>query len=340
MRGASVVAAFAIGLLAGCAGPTEFVNRPPRPMAWPATDAVPRVDLEFLYGGTQDTVRHPGFFGWIARLFVGEEEQRLVSPAGLASDGDVLWIADPGAKCVHRLSLSTGDHRQTTGLPDQRFETPIGVAVLPDGRAVVTDATKSMLTILGSDGEPQRAFGGPGVVERPTGICTDRARDRLLVVDTVGCRLVAFDYEGRLLATVGGRGTEPGSFNYPTNLALLSDGRVAVVDSLNFRVQLLSPDLEPVGSFGRVGRGPGDFANPKGVAVDRGDHIYVVDSMFDNFQIFDAQGQLLLAVASSGNGPGELYLPTGIHIDGGDRIFVSDAGNSRIQVMQLHGGAP
>lgn len=323
---------------AGCAGPAEFVHRPAEPISWPHVDAMPRVDLVFVYGGSEDVVRHSGFFAWLARILGGEDEVHLVSPAGTCHVGEFLWIADPGAACVHRLSLDSGEHLQFSGAEEHPFATPIGIADAGDGGVYVTDSGSGFVTQLAPDGTVARCFGGPELTGRPTGICFDRARQRLLVVDTTGCRLQVFDPEGRWLETAGSRGTEPGQYNYPTHAALTPDGGVIVVDSLNFRVQRLSPDLQPLGAFGRVGRGPGDFANPKGVAVDRADRVWVVDSMFDNVQVFDPQGQLLLAVASSGNADGQLYLPTGIHVDADNRIFVSDAGNSRIQVMQLQDG--
>ncbi|MGE3171069.1 MAG: hypothetical protein AB7O97_00495 [Planctomycetota bacterium] len=329
-----------LALLGACAAPAEFTNRPPEPLAWPAPDAVPRVELEFAYGRTSDAVRHPGFWSGLLRVFVGEEQAQLVSPTGLCAQGEVLWIADAGAACVHRLSLDSGEHLVLRGHDEHPFHTPVGVAAAPDGRVYVSDAGNAWITVLDDDGRAERCFGGPEVIGRPTGVCYDAERERLLVVDTTGCRLLAFAPDGALRASVGERGTEPGQFNFPTNLAQASDGRVVVVDSMNFRVQVLTPDLRPLHAFGRVGRGPGDFANPKGVALDTADHVYVVDSMFDNFQIFDLQGQLLLAVASTGQGHGQLYLPTGIHIDRTDRIFVADAGNSRVHVMRLHGGAP
>lgn len=325
---------------AGCAGPAEFVRRPPTPLAWPAPEALPRVDFEFAYAGSADVVRHPGFFGWLASVAIGDEEVQMVSPAGTATAGDILWIADPGANCVHRVSLVSGEHAIATGLADSPFTTPIAIAALPDGSVAVTDAANARITVLAADGTAVRAFGGPTQIERPTGICFDPQRQRLLVVDTVACKLLAFDVDGNLLASKGGRGTAPGEFNYPTHIARTADGRIVVVDSLNFRVQVLSPDLEPLAAFGRVGRGPGDFANPKGIAVDSRDNLYVVDSMFDNFQIFDLSGQLLLAVGTSGNDLGQCYLPTAIHIDGADRIVLSDAGNSRIQILQIRHAAP
>jgi sugar lactone lactonase YvrE len=325
-------------IAAACAGPAEFVHRPKEPVAWPYADATPRVELELVYGGSQDVVRHPGFFAWLANAFGGENEVHLVSPAGMCHIGEMLWIADPGAACVHRLSFVSGEHLQFAGSTEHPFATPIGVANAGDGGIYVTDSGTGYVTQLTAEGNATRCFGGPELAGRPTGICFDRARRQLVVVDTTGCRLHVFDAEGKWIRSVGTRGTEPGQFNYPTHADLMRDGGIVVVDSLNFRVQRLSPDLEPVASFGRVGRGPGDFANPKGVAVDAADRIWVVDSMFDNVQVFDPDGRLLLAVGSSGNADGQLYLPTGIHIDADGRIHVADAGNSRIQILLLKEG--
>lgn len=321
-----------------CAAPAEFVHRPKEPVAWPYPEAVPRVELELLYGGSQDVVRHPGFFGWLAGVFGGDDEVRLVSPAGMCRAGEMLWIADPGAACVHRLSFESGDLLQFAGSAEHPFVTPIGLADAGDGGVYVTDSGSGYVTRLTADGKAARCFGGPELTGRPTGICFDRARQQLVVVDTTGCRLHVFDPDGKWLRTAGTRGTEPGQFNYPTYADLTRDGGIVVVDSLNFRVQRLSPELEPVAAFGRVGRGPGDFANPKGVAVDAADRIWVVDSMFDNVQVFDPEGRLLLAVGSSGNADGQLYLPTAIHVAADGRVHVADAGNSRIQILLLKDG--
>src|SRR5205807_7758485 len=97
-----------------------------------------------------------------------------------------------------------------------------------------------------------------------------------------------------LLARIGSRGTEPGQFNYPTNVALDSHGRIYVSDSLNFRIQQFGPDFAPIRQIGRKGDLPGYFGQPKGIAIDSQDHLYVLDAHFEAVQVFDAMGQLLM----------------------------------------------
>lgn len=64
-------------------------------------------------------------------------------------------------------------------------------------------------------------------------------------------RLVVYDgQDGRMLRTVGGKGSAPGQFRRPNGLAVFGD-RLFVVERDNHRVQVLAlPSFEPVGSFG------------------------------------------------------------------------------------------
>jgi len=49
-----------------------------------------------------------------------------------------------------------------------------------------------------------------------------------------------FDPSGRLLLVFGGRGTRPGRFWLPADVALDGQGHVFVVDSYNQRVQIFA----------------------------------------------------------------------------------------------------
>ena len=328
-------------LLASCASVRpSFDWRPETPIAWPDAGETPRVEVLFAYRGTDDATRERGFLRRVGELIVGKPELKLVGPFGLGVNGaGELLIADTGIGAVHRLDLATAEHTLHRGPEDSPLQTPIGLAVVPDGRFFVTDSTSGLVREFGADGAPLRAFGSAEEIGRPTGIAFDALAERLLVLDTTGCRLLAYDLEGEFLGAFGRRGSGLGEYNYPTGIALDGEGNVYVVDSLNFRVQVLSNDLVPLRAFGVVGSGPGTFAKPKGVAVDSEGHVYVVDSMFDNVQIFDGEGQLLLTICRSGSGLGQLFLPTAIAIDGRDRVFVADTGNGRIQVFQYHGAS-
>jgi len=329
--------------LSACAsGPVVFTRRPEQPMRWPNDAQEARISFSFSYGSLADSERSPGFWTSLGHFVVGEETRALAAPYGpaLAEQGDLLWIADPGKGLVHRLSLLSGEHRYLRGLERTPFRSPVGVAVLPDGRVVVSDSTAERLVLLDAEGEAIGRFAPTVPLGRPTGLAWDPVGNRLLVLDTIGGRVLSFALDGTLLQVAGGPGEEAGFYNHPTNLAVAADGRVFLTDSLNFRVQVLASDLHPLNAFGIAGTGPGTFSKPKGIALDSQGHVYVVDGMFDNVQVFDQDGQLLLVFGRSGSGLGEFLLPTGIHIDAQDRIFLADSGNSRIQVFQFHPIAP
>jgi sugar lactone lactonase YvrE len=177
--------------VAACAGPAEFVWRTAEPIAWPSV-ADQRVVLEFGYHDTEDVERHHGFWAGLSEFFLGSARRELVAPRGLAWSGDdVLWIADAGSGAVHRLSLSSGEHTVLEGSEEEPFESPIGVAAHPDGRVFVTDSARSRVVTLADDGSVLAGFGDAEELGRPTGIAYDARLDRLLVVDTVGCRVLA-----------------------------------------------------------------------------------------------------------------------------------------------------
>jgi len=326
-------------LLPACAaGPALFTSRPEQPLRWPDGEQPARITMEFAYGSLADTQRSPGFWQGVGNLVLGEEARALAAPYGLATsaDGETLYVADPGLGVVHRLSLLTGEHEYLKDTGEQPLQSPIGVLVLDDGTLLVSDSALGRLFHFDAAGKGLGLFAEGTDLGRPTGLAWDQQGQRILVLDTVGGSLFAFDRSGKLLQHVGGEGDAVGLYNHPTNLAVSPDGRVFLTDSLNFRIQILNSDLTPLDNFGIAGTGPGAFAKPKGIGLDSDGHIYVVDGMFDNVQIFDQQGRLLLAFGRPGSALGRFSLPTGLYIDSRDRIFVSDSGNSRVQVFHYH----
>lgn len=322
----------AIALAACASGPVEFLRRPPGPVQWPPSDEQARVRVDFVYATSADVETHPGFFRRLLDAIVGADTTELVSPCGIACDGRAVFVADTGAACVHRIDLETGEHATWRGTDRFALEMPVGIALGEAPAVYVADSARGRILEF-RDGKPVRAI-GEGRLQRPTGLCWDAPRGRLLVVDTTAAQVVSFDPDGAETASVGRRGAEPGAFNYPTHVAVARDGMVAVSDSMNFRVQLLSPELQPVRSIGQVGRGPGSFASPKGVAFDPDGHVWAVDGLFENVQLFDRDGTLLLTIAAGGRGYGELTLPTGICITQDGLVILADAGNSRIQALR------
>src|SRR4029079_3575186 len=133
----------------------------------------------------------------------------------------------------------------------------------------------------------------PGMLTRPAGLAYDARAQRLYVADAGEHRIMIFSPTGEALVQLGSRGTRPGYFNFPTNVAVDSQGRLYVSDSLNFRVQQYTPDYRGVRLIGRKGDMPGYVGQPKGLAIDSRDRLFVVDAHFEAVQIFDSAGRLL-----------------------------------------------
>jgi DNA-binding beta-propeller fold protein YncE len=141
---------------------------------------------------------------------------------------------------------------------------------------------------------------------------------------------------GAHLMDIGKRGSGPGEFNLPRDLAIGRDGRLYVVDGGNFRVVVFDKDGRYLQSFGSVGKQYGQFARPKEIAADRDGNVYVVDSAFGNFQIFNPEGELLLFVGdrSERDGPAKYMLPSGIAVDEDGRVYVVDQWFRKIDIFR------
>jgi DNA-binding beta-propeller fold protein YncE len=257
----------------------------------------------------------------------------------VVSSGGIVYVADPGARGVHRFDSAAGDYTLITAADDAPLPSPVGLARGASGEIYVADSKLAQVFVIRPGAKTAVPLRLDVKLTQPTGIAFDAASGRLHVVDTAEHRVHIFERDGSLAGSIGRRGAGDGEFNYPTYIWRTAQGRLYVTDSLNFRVQAFDARGQFVGKFGRQGDGTGDAARQKGVATDRYGHVYVVDALFHGMQIFDATGRLLLPVGERGHERGEFWLPTGIFIDqDDDTIYVADAYNQRVQVLRYIGG--
>jgi DNA-binding beta-propeller fold protein YncE len=330
----------------GCGGkPAALFPPPPQPIVWPAPPEPARVRYVGQIVTSADLRPTPNFGQGLGEAVFGKMPVRsMLTPYALCTDGgDQLFVADSNAQVLHVFNLRTRKYaRRVPAVQPRRFAQPVGIAHEgPDsrGRLFVADSAGACIYIFDRDGYTLRIVRGE-FIQRPCGLAYDARRQRLFVADAVLHQVLVLSRDGQLVARVGARGTGPGQFNYPTNVAVDSQGRLYVSDSLNFRVQQFGPQLNHLRTIGQKGDLPGYFAQPKGVAIDSQDHLYVVDANFEAVQVFDADGNLLLTFGQEGRGPGEFWLPSGIFIDASDRIWVADSYNRRVQVFQYLAEAP
>jgi DNA-binding beta-propeller fold protein YncE len=252
--------------------------------------------------------------------------------------GEVIYVADPGVKGVHRFDQAAGRYDLLRGEGDMPLGSPVSLARGANGNVYGADSALGKVFVIRPGAKSVSPLALHAELRQPTGIAADPATGRLFVVDTAAHRVLAFRPDGSVESSFGGRGAGDGEFNYPTLAWRDDSGRLYVTDALNFRIQFFDAQGKFLGKFGRVGDGTGDAARQKGVATDRFGHVYIVDSLFHAFQVFDPSGRFLLSVGEPGSGRGEFWLPTGIFISENDTIYVADSYNRRVQVFRYIGG--
>jgi sugar lactone lactonase YvrE len=255
-----------------------------------------------------------------------KRSDQLARPAALAVARDGrLAVSDMGRRSVHLYDPKQNEYRRLGG-----FDSPVGLAFDADGTLWVADSEARRVFPVdrrGRRGAPLDGFA------RPTGLAASADGAKLFVADTDAHQVHEVTLRTGARRTVGGRGTAPGQFNFPTFVATDPQGRVYVCDAMNFRFQVLDESLAPVRQMGDLGDGPGLFAKPKGAAVDTAGNLWTVEGLNERVQVFGPAGELLLVFGGSGTGKGRFWLPMGVAFQG-NRLFIADTYNARVQVFE------
>jgi sugar lactone lactonase YvrE len=130
----------------------------------------------------------------------------------------------------------------------------------PDGKLLLT------LGKPGGAAEPDFFYQPNDIVVAPNG--------DIFVAEGHGganSRILKFSKDGKLIKSIGKKGTGPGEFDQPHALAFDSKGRLIVGDRGNNRIQVLDQD-------GKFISETSEFSRPSGIFVDKDDNIYVADS--------------------------------------------------------------
>ncbi len=330
-----------VSLLAGCASTwTLAVETAPRPPEWRDEANVLRAaHVESIRGFTETG---PSLASALKYAVFGRtnEQNMIQRPVAAAVGADErIAVADAACSCVHLYIPAEQRYRRVFQAGKDELKSPVSVAFDDEARLYVSDSFRAAIFVFDRNGEYAatiREAGGERL-RRPTGLAFASAAKLLYALDTTANRVHVFDSSGRSRLSFGEPGEKEGQFNYPTHLAVSSDGDVFIVDAMNFRIQAFDRNGVFRASFGHHGNGSGDFAMPKGIAADRNGVLYIVDTLFDNIQLFDMNGNFLFTLGSRGSGQGEFSMPSGLVLDSRSRLFVCDTYNQRIQVFQVSG---
>ncbi|MHC4091965.1 MAG: NHL domain-containing protein, partial [Planctomycetota bacterium] len=302
-----------VALAAGCSQQFEPIFVPPvTEIFWPQRPAEAKVRYVGQIRSAADLKPAPKPFQVLGALFVGADEPpQLYGPRSVicTSQGERVWVADPGGRRVHMFDLQRRTYESITGPAGSPLLAPVDLCSGPEDSIYVCDSEGVAIHRLAeSDGTWLESLQLPEEVRRPVALHFDPDNEELFVVDAAGHDIKVLGRDGRLRRILGQRGVAPGEFNFPCDILQRQD-LIWVVDTGNHRVQSLTRLGKSVAVFGKAGDAPGDLALPKSIAFDSDGHLYVVDSRFENVQIFDRSGSLLLFFGEEGIGPGEFWLP-------------------------------
>jgi len=138
--------------------------------------------------------------------------------------------------------------------------------------------------------------------------------------------------EAQTVLTIGS------DFNFPTGVAVDSDGNVLVADNNNNAIKkidavggsipIVSPTISTLGS---------GFDDPFGVAVDSNGNVFVADTQNSEVkEILAVGGYTTVNVLGGG-----FNIPTGVAVDASGNVFVADSGNSAVkEIVAVDGAIP
>ncbi len=292
-----------------------------------------------------------GFTGYGDTTSQGRAAMR--TPWGIAvrstQGATKLYVCDTGNDRVRVFTdAGTADGiNGSWGEAHGRFETPSGLAVLPNGAVLVGDTKNHRVQQFRSDGAVEWA--APDYVPNSSGNLNDRFKDPkgvaadgidLFVADSGNHRIMRIQSNGTYSNKWGAKGTGDGFFESPSDVAagmVSGSRRVFVADAGNSRIQVFDTDGVFVGKWGRLGSQTGELNKPQAVALDSAGNVYVADTGNHRVQKFTAGGAHVATWGRFGSAPGSFDSPAGVCVDSAGNVYIADTGNHRIQKLSPAG---
>ena len=140
-RTAAIALLLAHLLISGCAtAPPAAGLDEPQPV-WPEAPAQARIQYLESISSAADMGIKKSFWARLGEFITGPASDRLVRPMAVVADTEEkIYVADPGARGVHRFDLRNGKYKLLTREKHLPLASPVGLAIGADNRVYVSDS--------------------------------------------------------------------------------------------------------------------------------------------------------------------------------------------------------
>lgn len=269
----------------------------------------------------------------------------LNNPNSIAVDDktDTLYVVDRLNYRVVAFDLQGNPLFEIKKLDGKhkRFINASYVAVDSKSQVYVSDTSPAAIFVFDSKGkfikkiEPKEK--NKPVAWSPLGMVFDK-QGNMFVADKGSHRIVKVDSTGSKVLESFGKFTQVtkakdsgGTFNFPNDIALDSDGNIYVSDSNNFRIQV----FDSRGKFKKVLAAGGI---PRGLGIIEGGAsagLYAVNGIDQKVNVYNrATGALNFDFGEGGAENGQFNFPNDLVIHN-ERLYIVDTYNNRVQVWSF-----
>ncbi len=175
-----------------------------------------------------------------------EGEFKVMMPFKPYVANDKLYLTTYGHVIIYDLNGQQLTQWAHKGRQKGDLDSPVGIAVAPDGKIYVADTFNLRLQAFAKDGEVLWVKGKPAedVMARdrafglPCGLVMDKKK-LLYLVDAFDDSIRVLDTNGKQLAELSKKGSREGEFDMPMGIAYDQNGVFAIADKYNNRVQIV-----------------------------------------------------------------------------------------------------
>jgi hypothetical protein len=316
---------FAIGL-AGCAGDEAPV---PRPLALPNDPLL--MPWLSLTGGWRANPREP-----LQAAPAAGPRLNFIQPVGVAAQGDLLMVADAGARTLWRVERSRDAMAAFAPFTGSTAGQGASLQMGNDFSTWVALPAEHKLVQYDARGRVQREWRDDANAARPVAVAVPENRGELLVGDGATAQVVVFNPLGR---TLGVLANARGHMLQSITAMCFGPRGLHVLDRLAQQVVVLGAKGEVIEIIGE-----NQLVQPRAMTVDRSGRIFVADDVDQRIKVFRG-AQLLGTAGGAGAGPGRFGRIESLAVDG-NLLYVADSLNAHVQVllvappsMEREGGA-